>query len=254
MSVVNRISRGVLFAPHAGMGGVLAWVHGALLVLQIALILLLVGLLAWGALRRGRREVRTGLLFVVLSILAISLSVAVLVLAVPSGPPQLRAVYGVWGFWNAAGALILAYGVLRTQVFDIDLRVKAGLRRGTVGAVFVAVFFVASEGTAAFLSEWLGAAVGLGAAALLVFALAPLQRMAERISDRAMPTVVDTEEYRVVKKRELYRAAMESAASDGVITERERDLLATLAQELGLGPAEARAIEREAMRAITGGT
>jgi hypothetical protein len=61
-----------------------------------------------------------------------------------------------------------------------------------------------------------------------------------------MPRVHDTAEYRTVRKREVYRAATESAIRDGVVTEAERDVLATLADELGLTAGEARAIERAA--------
>ena len=61
-----------------------------------------------------------------------------------------------------------------------------------------------------------------------------------------MPRVQDTPEYRTVRKRAVYRAAVESAMQDGAVTEKERDVLATLADQLGLGAGEARAIEREA--------
>ena len=41
--------------------------------------------------------------------------------------------------------LLLAYGVLRFQLFDLDLKLKLAIRRGTVGAVFAAAFFIGSE-------------------------------------------------------------------------------------------------------------
>ena len=37
---------------------------------------------------------------------------------------------------------LVAYGMLRTQLFDIDLRIKRTLKRSTVLAAFVAVFFI----------------------------------------------------------------------------------------------------------------
>lgn len=39
---------------------------------------------------------------------------------------------------------LVAYGVLRLQLFDIGLRIKRTLKRGTVAAAFVATFFVVS--------------------------------------------------------------------------------------------------------------
>jgi hypothetical protein len=142
--------------------------------------------------------------------------------------------------------VLLAYGILKTQLFDVDLRLQWTVKQSTVAAAFVAVFFLASEGAQLVLAESVGPLVGLVAAAVLVFALAPLQRAAERVAHTAMPNVRDTAEYRLVRKREVYRAALEGALQDGVVTEKERDILARLQDELGLSATEARALEREA--------
>lgn len=142
---------------------------------------------------------------------------------------------------------LLAYGIFKSQLFDIDLKVKVTLRRGTVAAAFVAVFFIVSELAQTLLSDQMGPIAGVVAAGALVFALAPLQRAAERISDAAMPRVQDTAEYRVVRKREVYRAAVEGALEDGAVSNRERAMLARLADQLGLGPLEMHEIEREAL-------
>ncbi len=40
---------------------------------------------------------------------------------------------------------LVAYGVMRIQLFDVDLRIKRTLKRSTVAAAFVATFFVVSE-------------------------------------------------------------------------------------------------------------
>lgn len=139
----------------------------------------------------------------------------------------------------------LSYGILRTQLFGVELRIKWTLRQSTVAAAFVGVFFIVSEGAALLFSAQIGPWLGILAAGALVFALAPLQNLARRVADKAMPGVQDTQEYRLVRKREVYRAAVESALQDGRITEKERDILATLAEQLGLRPTEARGIERE---------
>ena len=84
-------------------------------------------------------------------------------------------------FFYAAGTLVsvpvIAYGILRTQLFDIDLRVRWTIKQSTVAAVFVAVFYLVSEGVDRFLSSELGNLFGLFASALVVFFLAPLQRV-----------------------------------------------------------------------------
>lgn len=141
--------------------------------------------------------------------------------------------------------LLLAYGLLRYQLLDIDLKVKWTIRQSTLVAFFLAAFFIVSELTAMWLSDQVGSVVGILVAGGLLFALAPLQRVAERVSDKAMPHVQDSEAYRGKRAREIYHAAVESALVDGTVTDRERDVLASLVEQLGLKPTEARAIERE---------
>jgi len=63
-----------------------------------------------------------------------------------------------------------------------------------------------------------------------------------------MPDVQDNEEYRTVRKREVYRAAVEELLADGALTEKDRNVLATLADQLGLLYKDARAMERDAAR------
>ena len=86
--------------------------------------------------------------------------------------------------------------------------------------------------------------LGGGVAGLLLFAIAPLQRLGERVANAALPHVEDTAAYRDNRARELYAAAWEAAMKDGTVTHKERDVLATLQEKLGLKPTEALAIER----------
>ncbi len=143
--------------------------------------------------------------------------------------------------------LLLAYGLLRYQLLDIDLKVKWTIRQSTLVAFFVAAFFIVSELTALWLSDQVGSVVGILVAGGLLFALAPLQRVAERVSDKAMPNVQDTAEYRTVRKHEVYQATLESVLEDGEITDKERSALATLADQLGLSSKEALDLERAAL-------
>ncbi len=130
--------------------------------------------------------------------------------------------------------VMTAYGIASAHLFDIDLRLKWTLERGTVAAVFVAVFFVVSEGTATFLSDRLGSLLGLLATGALVFALAPLQRASERLAGAAMPAVVDTPEYRTFRKEQIYGEALAEALRDGAVTPVERAILDRLRATLEL--------------------
>lgn len=142
--------------------------------------------------------------------------------------------------------LVLAYGILKHQLLDIDLRVKWTIRRGALVGAFVAAFFVVAAIAEQYLQRY-GVLVGGIAVGLLLFALRPLERAADRLADRAMPRVHDSQEYRLIRKRQVYTAAVESAMQDGTVTDKERDVLATLADQLGLTAGEARAIERDAL-------
>ncbi|MGQ0536567.1 MAG: hypothetical protein ACT4PT_10895 [Methanobacteriota archaeon] len=154
----------------------------------------------------------------------------------------------VWIFGQAAAYVVfvalLAYGILKTNLFDIDLRLKWTIRGGTVAAIFVAVFFVASELVKAFFEERAGLLIGVLAAAALVFALSPLQRFAERVADRALPDATGSPEYVAFRKLQVYRAAFEEAATGGV-SRKERAMLDRLASELGVRPEDARAVEAD---------
>lgn len=148
-----------------------------------------------------------------------------------------------------AGTLVavplIAYGILRTQLFDIDLRIRWTIKQSTVAAVFVAIFYLVSEGADRLLASELGNIFGLLASALVVFFLAPLQRFADRLAGAAMPSTENTPEYAAFRKLQVYEAALTEALPDGRISERERDLLDRLRDSLGISKADADSIERE---------
>ncbi|HEX9816474.1 MAG TPA: hypothetical protein VGB18_05800 [Candidatus Thermoplasmatota archaeon] len=157
----------------------------------------------------------------------------------------------IWEFAGAiscAGALmLLVYAVVKHQLLGLDVRVKWTLRQGTVGAAFVAVFFIGSEGTQLLLSERIGPYLGLGAAGLLVFAFNPIRRLADRFVEGAMPGVKP-----IVRMSELERASLffdqaRFAWVDGSLSAKERQILDVAKQRLGLTSEEAETLERRAM-------
>ncbi len=110
--------------------------------------------------------------------------------------------------------------------------------------MFAAAFFAGSE-----LLERVvpveGTVLGLIVAATIVLVLRPVQRFAERLASRVMPNVRDTPDYVREQKLAVYRAALEGAHEDEVVSERERGILARLREELGLSDEAAKALERE---------
>ncbi len=140
---------------------------------------------------------------------------------------------------------LIAYGILRTQLFDIDLRIRWTIKQSTLAATVVAIMFVLSEGAERLLSSELGEGTGLFAAALVVFLLTPLQRFAERVATAAMPNTQNTPEYAVFRKLQVYEEAVTEAQLEGGISQKERSLLVRLRDSLGISASDAEAIEDE---------
>lgn len=138
---------------------------------------------------------------------------------------------------------LLAYGVLRFQVLDVDLKLKWTVQRGTLAAAFGATFFVVAQLVQNVASTTLGVVGGATAAGLLLFAIQPLQRAADRVADVALPRVAATPEYLASRRLEVYRAAVESAIEEGGIDAKERAILDRLQAKLGLPRQDATRVE-----------
>jgi len=159
-------------------------------------------------------------------------------------------VLGDWALFGGVlrfgAALLLGYGLLKYRIFDIDVRVKRGLGRALAAGLAIAGFFLASELAEGFVADRTGSALmGIGAAAVLLVVESRVMHVGRRLAERALPNVSGSAAYLDGRKLGVYRAAIESAARDGMMTIRERDLLATIARELGLSESETSAIERE---------
>jgi hypothetical protein len=140
---------------------------------------------------------------------------------------------------------LIAYGILRTQLFDIDLRIRWTIKQSTLATVVVTLIFLLSEGADRFLSAELGNVAGLLAAAVVVFFLTPLQRFAERVASVAMPNTKNTPEYAAHRKMQVYEAALAEARQEGGISNKERSLLNRLRDSLDISSSDAEMLERE---------
>lgn len=161
---------------------------------------------------------------------------------------------GLGGPVRIAGAALVAWGILRYQVFDIDVKLKWGLERSTIASIFVAVFFLVSEGA----QEVFGAAasntwIGIIAAAALVFFIAPLQRLAERLGARALPDARPVESLLDDEIRNLYEQRLRAAWGDGALTRDDRVLLDHLRERLQIPVEEAASLERRLLATMSVG-
>ena len=146
---------------------------------------------------------------------------------------------------------LLAYGILRSQVLDIELQVKFALTQSVAGGLLAGAFFVLSEALEALMPVE-GLIPGLLAAGLVVLALRPIYRLVRRAVERVMPGVERSTVYISSRRAEIYRAALEGAAEDGRVTSAERAILARLREQLGLEDAVARRLETEVATTLQG--
>jgi len=153
--------------------------------------------------------------------------------------------YAIYLMGTLLAVPLIAYGILRTQLFDIDLRIKWTIRQSTLAAAIVTIIFVATEVADRFLTSELGNLAGLLAAALVVFFLTPLQSFAERVASAAMPNTKRTPEYVAFRKMQVYEAALAEALQEGGISPKERKLLGRLRESLDISAQDAAAIEQE---------
>ncbi len=141
--------------------------------------------------------------------------------------------------------LLVTYALVRYQVFELDVKLKWTLKQSTVAAIFVAVFFAVSELAQQLFSETIGPYVGVAATAVLVFAIAPLQRVADRFASAAMPHVKPVAEQSEAERATLYREQARVAWSGGTLTAKDRRILDVARERLGLTHEEAARLERD---------
>jgi hypothetical protein len=151
--------------------------------------------------------------------------------------------YIIYALGTLLAVPLIAYGILRAKLFDIDLRIRWTIKQSTLAGIFVALVYLISEGAESFLSAELGNVAGLIASAFVVFFLAPLQRFSERVASAAMPNTENTPEYIAYRKMQVYEAAIVEAQEEGGITEKERALLNRLRESLGISPSDAASLE-----------
>ena len=160
-----------------------------------------------------------------------------------------------------SGLLVIAYAVLRQRLLNIQWKLRIAVRGTTLAGIFLAVLFALSEGLQVVfqrqaeqsgISEGVGSAIGIVGAGIVVFALHPVQRFAERLALRTVPNGKPIDTMSNPERTALYREQAELAWLDGELRRKERLLLDGLRHRLGMSLAEAAQIESDAMRRTTG--
>jgi len=252
------LARGVLLASAAALCAIVLWgplkVGGTLLYISLVVLFvfaLIASLDAWRtaqgiarsragtfALAFGMRDVCWSIVYGWATVLLWQDTYAIV------DPDATTTPYLLYALGSLLAVPLIAYGILKAHLFDIDLKIQWTIRQSTVAAAFVAVFYIVTEGADRLFEAEFGSWVGLLASALLIFFLAPLQRFADRLAGALMPNTSDTPEYAAYRKLQVYAAALTDALPGG-ISEKERALLHHLRDSLGIAAADAEALERD---------
>ncbi len=157
----------------------------------------------------------------------------------------MRDLNGSGGAMRLLMTIVLTYAILKHQLLGIDVKVRFALSKSTIAAVFIAVFFIASETAQQFFGDTLGSTyIGIAAAGMLVFAMAPLQRVAERLAERAVP-VTGHEVGATSRREETFRVTLRKFLADDRLTREEEGHLARLATHLGIDAERAHTLRDE---------
>jgi hypothetical protein len=166
-----------------------------------------------------------------------------------------------FGLARLATVVILAHAILNQQVLGMDVKLRFALSKSTIAAVFIAVFFIVSETAQPFFgTQFNSAYVGIAGAGALVFAMAPLQRAAERLAEKAVPVTAAAAPGRTPGpaadgdgQEAIYRKALRVALRDRVLTRAEEGHLYDLAEALRIPPRRAHEMLAEVERELGGG-
>jgi hypothetical protein len=145
--------------------------------------------------------------------------------------------FGGVGIVRLAAVTVLAYAIARHQLLGIDVKMRWTFSKTTLAAVFVAVFFVVSEAAQEFFGERAGSQyLGIFAAGVLVFAIAPLSRLADRLAEKVVPRTAGDGalDPAAPEREEAYKKAVLLALRDRQLSRAEERDLFQLARALGL--------------------
>jgi hypothetical protein len=140
---------------------------------------------------------------------------------------------------------IVAYGILKVQLLDIEIRLQSSITNTVLAGAFVAVFYLVSEGVNSFIEKQFGDVLGLVVCAVLAIFLALLHRWAGRFTERLVGADTDSPDYAANRGLQIYSASVEEALAYGEINPGQIALLDRLRQSLQVSEDDANRVERE---------
>lgn len=167
-------------------------------------------------------------------------------------PEAARIIIGriIPALFGVAFALTFGYATLSGSIIDFDRHLHRGIKRGTIVAIFIGVFVGVQTLVSETLTSTIGLAAGALSAALLAAAWAPLQSLSERFADAAAPAGRGGTQLSAQQRESFYTEQVEIAYSDGKLGAKERQLLRSVRERLGVSDARALAIEDTVVLAL----
>lgn len=162
--------------------------------------------------------------------------------------PILRGIWsdypGTLWLWRISGVSMIFYAILRYQLFDLNTRIRIGVRYGTLATIFFFVFFTVQELVKDVWGQAFGYFTGLLLAGALIFLFTPLQGFIEKFAHKLVPAAT-SESYERYRAMEIYRAALEGALADKIVNPTELSTLKNLRSTLGITEADHMLLERD---------
>ncbi len=150
---------------------------------------------------------------------------------------------GTFGFTRPVGVVLLAVAVVKYDLMGVPLP-KLALHRSVVAGGALVTLFIVAEIAQNFLSSEYGLVMGGIIAGLVLFAANPIQRAAERLTERAAPDSKDAKDPR--SSEETFRVTLRKYLADGHVTREEEGHIARLASRLGIDAERAHTLRVEA--------
>ncbi len=152
--------------------------------------------------------------------------------------------------WGLAGAITLAYAVLRCRFLRAELTARSVFRGGVAAAALTVLFFVAGQVLESLFNAN-SLVLNVAAGAAIAIALWPVQRGTAYLAHRLLDHVQDTPEYRRERGHDIYQHAARVAWRDGRVSAQEQRALARLGESLEISPSEMKRLESR-VRALPG--
>ena len=132
--------------------------------------------------------------------------------------------------------VLIAYAILKYQLFDIEVKMKRSIRYSIIMTAFVISLIVFNESLEFFLMESLfsGPVFSISAAVFIAVLFTPVNSLAKKGVDKLFPNVSDSEQHYYFKKTEIYKATLEQAWVDGSPSEKEKAMLKRLREKLDI--------------------